>query len=110
MSELKQDVVHLQELIGDAFTKTGALVAYADGGTMPAEKLQKVLEQTADEFERATLELRRLCEQSATGAGGFARRPSLPPMQVVGVVEAFGCWTITSLRATLCPVLNRRCW
>ena len=57
---------------------------------MPAEKLQKVLEQTADEFERATLELRRLCEQSATGAGGFARRPSLPPMQVVGVVEAFG--------------------
>lgn len=90
MSELKQDVVHLQELIGDAFTKTGALVAYADGGAMSPEKLQKVLEQTADEFERATLELRRLCEQSSTGTGGFARRPSLPSKQIVGDVEAFG--------------------
>jgi hypothetical protein len=90
MSELKQDVVRLQELIGDAFTKTGALAAYADGGTMPPEKLQKIFEQTADEFERATLELRRLCEQNATGAGGFAKRPSLPPMQIIGSVETFG--------------------
>ena len=90
MSDLKQDMTRLQMLIGDAFSKTGALVAYADGGVMSPEKLQKTLEQTADQFEQATLELRRLCEQTTPGAGGYARRPELKPLNVVGSVETFG--------------------
>ncbi|MCR5825019.1 MAG: hypothetical protein K6G54_00480 [Oscillospiraceae bacterium] len=88
--DLKQDVVRLQELIGSAFTRTGSLVAYADGGAMSSEKLQKTLEQTADEFERATLDLRRLCERSSPGVGGFARRTMVSPTEVIGSVETFG--------------------
>ena len=91
MSEgMKRDMARLQELIGDAFTKTGSLVALADGGVMSPEKLQKTLEQTADQFETATLELRRLCEQAAPGAGGYAKRPMLSPFRVAGSVETFG--------------------
>ena len=91
MSEgMKRDMARLQELIGDAFTKTGSLVALTDGGVMSPEKLQKTLEQTADQFEMATLELRRLCEQAAPGAGGYAKRPVLNPVRVTGSVETFG--------------------
>ena len=90
MSGMKQDMARLQELVGDAFTKTGSLVAAADGGMMPPEKLQKTLEQTADQFERATLELRRLCEQTSPGVGGYAKRPAMKPLRVAGSVETFG--------------------
>ena len=88
--EMKRDMARLQELIGDAFTKTGSLVALADGGVMEPKKLQKTLEQTADQFETAALELRRLCEQTAPGVGGYAKRPTLSPLHIAGSVETFG--------------------
>ena len=90
MSEPFQEMVRIQQLVGNAYTKTGALVALGDGGRMSEEKLQKTLEQTMEDFERATLALRSLCEQASPGVGGYAQRPSLPRRDVTGYVERFG--------------------
>ena len=63
MNDARQDLIHIQELVGTAFSATGSLVALTDGGQMNPNKLQKTLEQTMDYFERSTLELRQLCER-----------------------------------------------
>ena len=75
MTELRRDMARIQELIGAAFGQTGGLVAMADGGIMPPEKLQRTLEQTMENFEQSVLELRRLCERYSPGVGGYGRRP-----------------------------------
>ena len=90
MNSLKQDVARIQELTAGAFQQTGGLAAMADSGQIDAEKLQRMLEQTQEQFERATLELRRLCEKHAPGAGGYGSRPTAPRMEVDGYVEQFG--------------------
>lgn len=74
MNDMKRDLIRIQELVGMAFSETGSLVALTDGGQMNPNKLQKTLEQTMEQFERTTLELRRLCERYSPGAGGFAHR------------------------------------
>ena len=83
MNDMKRDLAHIQELVGTAFNATGSLVALTDGGQMNPNKLQKTLEQTMDQFERSTLELRRLCEQYSPGIGGFAH---------AGAARYRGCW------------------
>ena len=90
MNDMKRDLIRIQELVGMAFSETGSLVALTDGGQMNPNKLQKTLEQTMEQFERTTLELRRLCERYSPGAGGFAHRPALPYMDITGSVETFG--------------------
>ena len=60
MNDLKRDMMRIQELIGNAFRLTGSLGALTDGGQMNPNKLQKTLEQTMEQFEAATLELRKL--------------------------------------------------
>lgn len=87
MNDLKQDMARIQELIGTAFAQTGCLVALSDGGMMSPEKLQQTLEQTMENFERSTLELRRLCEQYSPGAGGYGNRARAPAMEIAGHVE-----------------------
>ena len=87
MSEMKTDMTRLQNLIGDAFTKTGSLVALADSGIPDPSKVQRRLETVADEFERATLELRVLCEQASSGTGGYAHKPRMRQMQIAGSVD-----------------------
>ncbi|MBQ3226012.1 MAG: hypothetical protein IJB48_03025, partial [Clostridia bacterium] len=69
MKRLKRDMARIQELVSNAFTQTGGLVALADGGQMSPEKLQRKLEETMDEYEKATLELRLLCERYSPGRG-----------------------------------------
>ena len=90
MSEQRRDLMRLQNMIGEAFSKTGALISMADAGEPETEKLQRTLEFTADQFERATLELRRWCERASPGTGGFSQRPRLSPWRVTGTVETFG--------------------
>lgn len=90
MTDLKRDMARIQKLVGDAFTHTGGLVALADGGQMQADRLQKVLEETAGTFESSTLELRKLCEEYSPGVGGFQRKPAAPVLETVGCVERFG--------------------
>ena len=83
---MKQDLIRIQELVGKAFGTTGSLVALTDGAQMNPNKLQKTLEQTMEQFERSTLELRQLCERYSPGAGGFAHKPVLPAADVAGSV------------------------
>jgi hypothetical protein len=87
MKEIKRDMARIQELVGNAFTQTGSLVALADGGQTSPERLQRRLEKTTEEFEQATLELRHLCERYAPGVGGYGARPTLPPQAVSGHVD-----------------------
>ena len=103
MNDLKRDMMRIQELIGNAFRQTGSLVALTDGGQMNPNKLQKTLEQTMEQFEAATLELRKLCERYAPGSGGFAKKPILPSMDVTGSVEAFGYGWLHITINTLLP-------
>ena len=91
-------------MIGNAFRQTGSLVALTDGGQMNPNKLQKTLEQTMEQFEAATLELRKLCERYAPGSGGFAKKPILPSMDVTGSVEAFGYGCSISRSIRCCPI------
>lgn len=104
MNDLKRDMMRIQELIGNAFRQTGSLVALTDGGQMNPNKLQKTLEQTMEQFEAATLELRKLCERYAPGSGGFAKKPILPSMDVTGSVEAFGYGWLHITINTLLPI------
>lgn len=90
MTDFKQNMSKIQELVGSAFSETGKLVALADGGQMNSERLQKVLEGTAGQFEAAVLELRRMCEQYTPSAGGYGRRKKLPYIELTGYVEKYG--------------------
>ena len=103
MNDMKRDLIRIQELVGMAFSETGSLVALTDGGQMNPNKLQKTLEQTMEQFERTTLELRRLCERYSPGAGGFAHRPALPYMDITGSVETFGYGWLHITLLTLLP-------
>ena len=103
MNSLKQDVARIQELTAGAFHQTGGLAAMADSGQIDAEKLQRMLEQAQEQFERATLELRRLCEKHAPGAGGYGIRPAAPRMDVDGYVEQFGYGWLHIQLNTLLP-------
>jgi hypothetical protein len=102
MNRLKQDMARIQELIGNAFTQTGGLIALADGGQMSSEKLQRRLEKTADEFERSTLELRCLCERYSPGVGGYGAKPALSPQTPTGHVDMLnGRWLHIQLNTLL---------
>lgn len=103
MNDMKRDLIRIQELVGMAFSETGSLVALTDGGQMNPNKLQKTLEQTMEQFERTTLELRRLCERYSPGAGGFAHKPVLPAADVAGNVESFGYGWLHITLHTLLP-------
>lgn len=90
MDALKKDMARIQELVGTAYTKTGALLALGDGGQMSPQTLQRNLETTLLDFEKSTLELRQLCERYSPGVGGYGRRPVLPPLEVAGKVTRLG--------------------
>ena len=101
MNGMKQDIARMQKLVGEAFGATGALAALADSGS--PEKLQKALEEASGAFERSALELRRLCEKHAPGAGGYGKRPVLPRMETAGFVERFGYGWLHIQLNTLLP-------
>lgn len=103
MNDMKRDMTRIQELVGEAFSQTGSLVALANGGQMNPNKLQKTLEQTMEQFERSALELRRLCEHYSPGVGGFSRKSVLPAMDVTGSVEEFGYGWLHITLNTLLP-------
>ena len=87
MTDFKRDMARIQELVGNAFSETGKLVALADGGQMNPARIQKVLETTAGQFEASSLELRYLCERYSPGVGSYGGRPKLPQLQLTGCVE-----------------------
>lgn len=87
MKRLKRDMARIQGLVSNAFTQTGGLVALADGGQMSPEKLQRKLEETMDEFEKATLELRLLCERYSPGRGGYGGKKIYAEQELIGLVN-----------------------
>lgn len=97
MKDLKQDMGRIQQLVGDAFSRTGSLVALANGGQMSPGKLQQTLEEVSDSFERSSLELRRLCEQHSPGVGGHGKKPTLTAVEVCGQVDIL-CYDWLHLR------------
>ena len=102
MNDFKQDTTRIQQLIGTAFTATGALVAMADGGVMQPQKLRRTLEQAVGSFESATVELRRLCERNMPPAGGTAYKPVVPRRDVTGTAELIdGNWLHITLNTLL---------
>ena len=103
MNSLKQDIARIQELVSCAFQRTGEVAALAGSGQPDPAKLQRTLEQTAAQFERTTLELRRLCEKHSPGAGGYGSRPAAPRMETAGYVEQFGYGWLHIQLNTLLP-------
>lgn len=103
MNSLKQDIARIQELVSSAFQRTGEVAALAGSGQPDPAKLQRTLEQTAAQFERTTLELRRLCEKHSPGAGGYGSRPAAPRMETAGYVEQFGYGWLHIQLNTLLP-------
>ena len=87
MSSFKEDMAHIQQLVGNAFTATGGLVALADGAQMQPTRLRKALEQTLGRFELATVELRQLCERYMPPVGSVGKKPAIPRRDVTGSVE-----------------------
>ena len=103
MNSLKQDIARIQELVSCAFQRTGEVAALAGSGQPDPAKLQRTLEQTAAQFERTTLELRRLGEKHSPGAGGYGSRPAAPRMETAGYVEQFGYGWLHIQLNTLLP-------
>ena len=90
MYHLKEDMARIQTLVGKAFTETGGLLAMADGAYKSDAGLQRKLEQTMEHFEKATLELRTLCEKHSPGTGQYGTKPLLPAIDITGYVEVIG--------------------
>ena len=87
MNSFKEDMAHIQQLVGNSFTATGGLVALADGAQMQPARLRKALEQTIGSFELATVELRQLCERYMPPARSVGKKPAIPRRDVTGSVE-----------------------
>lgn len=90
MTDLKVDMTRIQTIVGSAFTATGSLLALTDGGAMSDVKLQRTLEKTAADFEKAVLELRMLCERYSPGKGNYGKRSPVPYCDVSGSVDRLG--------------------
>ena len=102
MNAMKDDMNRIQELVVDAARQVGVLSALADSDIAP-EKLQRTLEQVSGQFERSTLEVRKLCEKHSPGVGGYGNRPVLPRMETAGFVERFGYGWLHIQLNTLLP-------
>ena len=61
MNAMKDDMNRIQKLVVDAARQAGILTALANSNIVP-DKLQQTLEQASGQFERSTLEIRKLCE------------------------------------------------
>ncbi len=103
MNSLKRDMARIQQLTADAFQQTGGLTALADAGQLDRVKLDKLLEQTMAQFERTTLEMRKLVERHTAGAGSYGGRPAAPRMETAGFAETFGYGWLHIQLNTLLP-------
>lgn len=90
MNDLKRDMTHLQMLMDTVHGRTYTLSDLIEQDRTDPTALQKSLELTAEQFERAVLELRSICEHHTSIPADVSKKASLPVMDVVGFVEMFG--------------------
>ena len=62
MNDLKRDMTHLQMLVDTVHGRAYTLSDLIEQDRTDPTALQKSLELTAEQFERAVLELRNICE------------------------------------------------
>ena len=105
MNDFKRDIARIQELVGNSFTATGRLAALSDE---EHTKTQKCLDQTIREFEKATLELRSLCEKYTAPHSVAGRKPFLPHREITGYVEIIEYQWLHIQVNTLLPSTSRQ--
>ena len=98
MNSMRKDVAGMMSQITDAYHQLGNLAAQTD-----PEKIQRALERTASQTERAALAVRKLCEKHSPGVGGYGSRPVLPQMEATGFVETLGYGWLHIQLNTLLP-------
>ena len=79
MNDVKRDMTRIQELVGNAFSQTGSLVALANGGQMNPNKLQKTLEQTMEQFETRRWNFAACVNSIHQGLEALQKRTICPP-------------------------------
>ena len=103
MSTLSNDTKRIHELVGDAYKKTGKLLAISDGASLSQSKLQQALEQVSAFMEKATMELRKLCEFHVTGDFSFGKKFPAKVDLPTGHIELAGCGWVHIQLDTLLP-------
>lgn len=103
MNNLKQDMKHLRMLMDTVHRRTCALSDLIEQERTDSAVLQKSLELAAEQFERAVLELRGICEHHTFAPVDASKKASLLVMDVVGSVEVFGYGWLHITLNTLLP-------
>ena len=103
VNDLKRDMTHLQMLMDTVHGRTYTLSDLIEQEHTDPSALQKSLELTAEQFERAVLELRSICEHHTSIPADVSKKASLPVMDVVGSVEMFGYGWLHITLNTLLP-------
>ena len=87
---LTQDMARVRYLVGNAVQTSDNLVNLAFRDKPSMRKFRQYLETAMDQFERATLELRQICEKYAETGGIPGKKPPIPAREVTGSVEITG--------------------
>lgn len=98
MNEFKKDIAGMMSQVTDAYHQLSVLAAQTE-----PEELQRALERTASQTERAALGVRKLCEKHSPGVGGYGNKPVLPQMETAGFVETLGYGWLHIQLNTLLP-------
>ena len=85
--KLIQDMARMRYLVGQSYSVSENLVNQSFRERPSAKSLREDMETAVGQFERATVELRRICEsyEEPVNAGGKA--PPIPAREITGSVE-----------------------
>ena len=103
MADLKSDIKRMQELTFEAYKASGGLLALLDGKDVAPARLAQLLEQTAGQLERSTVELRALCERHQPRFPSGAHKPEVPGLESAGFAESNSCGWLHIQLNTLLP-------
>ena len=95
--QLIQDMARVRYLAGQTVQTGDHLVSLSFRDQPPGRGLRKDLETAMGQFERATLELRQICE-----------KPAVPAREMTGFVETSGCGWLHIRVNTLLPTSRYR--
>ena len=85
--KLVQDMARVRYLVGHSYSISENLVNQSFKERTFPGALRKDLETAISQFERATLELRRICESYETPVSSGGKMPPVPAREITGSVE-----------------------